>query len=134
MKRPTAPFLDNNPRVGFSWDVRKRTSTSNDADIPGPTKNCSPSLQHRVQEFFIRTSESHLFSIRIWRPWGGAGTDYMRDRAERPPSAQLGRSSKQPGLVHVVYNAVGVLNKHQQMTMTTPRNSQQGRPEGEWPR
>lgn len=58
MKRPTAPFLDNNPRVGFSWDVRKRTSTSNDTNIPVPTKNCSPSLQHRVQESFIRTCES----------------------------------------------------------------------------
>lgn len=36
------PFLDNKPKFGFYCDVRKRnSSTSNDIDVPMPTKNCS---------------------------------------------------------------------------------------------
>lgn len=36
------PFLDNKPKFGFYCDARKQnSSTSNDTDVPVPTKNCS---------------------------------------------------------------------------------------------
>lgn len=39
IKRPISPLLGNNPKFAFYSDVRKKTSLSNDTNMPAPTSS-----------------------------------------------------------------------------------------------